>query len=35
MIHSIGPINVFTDFEINRYKIEEFIKHAKKYIFYF
>ena len=29
MIHSIGPINVCTDFEINRYKIDEFRKHAK------
>ena len=28
MIHSIGPINVCTDFEINRYKIDEFRKHA-------
>ena len=26
MIHSIGPINVCTDFEINRYKIDEFRK---------
>ena len=23
MIHIIGPINVCTDFEINRYKIEQ------------
>ena len=23
------PINVCTDFEINRYKIDQFIKHAK------
>ena len=29
MIHSIGPINVCTDFEINRYKIDKFRKHAK------
>ena len=28
-VHSIGPINVCINFEINRYKIEEFIKHAK------
>ena len=28
LIHSIGPINVCTDFEINRYKIDELIKHA-------
>ena len=27
--HSIGPINVSTNFEINRYKIDEFRKHAK------
>ena len=29
MIHSISPINVCTDFEISRYKIDEFRKHAK------
>ena len=29
MIHSIGPINVCTDFEINRYKIDEVRKYAK------
>ena len=29
MIHSIGPINVCTDFETNRYKIDEFRKYAK------
>ena len=29
MIHSIGAINVCTNFEINRYKIDEFRKHAK------
>ena len=28
-VHSIGPINVCTNFEINRYKIDEFRKHAK------
>ena len=28
-VHSIGPINVCTNFEINRYKIDEFGKHAK------
>ena len=28
-VHSIGPIYVCTNFEINRYKIEEFRKHAK------
>ena len=28
MIHSIGAINVCTNFEINRYKIDEFRKHA-------
>ena len=28
MIHNIGPINVCTDFEINRYQIDEFRKHA-------
>ena len=29
IIHSISQINVCTDFEINRYKIEEFRKHVK------
>ena len=29
VIHIIGPINVCTDFEINRYKIDEFSKHAQ------
>ena len=29
MIYSIGPINVCTDFEINRYKIYEIRKYAK------
>ena len=29
IIHSIGPINVSTDFEINQYKIDECRKHAK------
>ena len=29
MIHSIGPINVCTNFEINRYKIDEVRKYAK------
>ena len=29
MLYSIGPINVCTDFEINRYKIDEVIKYAK------
>ena len=28
-IHSRGPINVCTNFEINRYKIAEVIKYAK------
>ena len=27
-IYRIGPINVCTNFKINRYKIDEFIKHA-------
>ena len=27
--YSIGPINVCTDFEINRYKIDEVRKYAK------
>ena len=30
MLYSIGPINVCTDFEINRYKIDEVRKYAKK-----
>ena len=29
MIHSIGPVNVCTNFEINRYKIDEVRKYAK------
>ena len=28
-VHNISPINVCTNFEINRYKIDEFRKHAK------
>ena len=28
MLYSIGPINVVTDFEINRYKIDEVRKYA-------
>ena len=28
MLHSIGPISVCTDFEINRYKIDEVRKYA-------
>ena len=28
-VHSIGPINVCTNFEINQYKIDEFRKRAK------
>ena len=28
-VHNIGPINVCANFEINRYKIDEFRKHAK------
>ena len=28
MLHSIGPINVCTNFEINRYKIDEVIKYV-------
>ena len=28
-VYSIGPINMCTDFEINRYKIDEFRKYAK------
>ena len=34
MVHSIGPINVCTNFEINRDKIDEFRKHAKNRMFY-
>ena len=29
MLYSIGPINVCTDLEINRYKIDEVRKYAK------
>ena len=28
-VHGIGAINMCTDFEINRYKIDEFTKHSK------
>ena len=28
-VHRKGPINVCSDIEINRYKIDEFRKHAK------
>ena len=34
MIHSIGPINVCTDFEINRYKIDKFRKHEKNHVLF-
>ena len=34
-VHSIGPVNVCTIFEINQYKIDEFRKHAKLGMFYF
>ena len=33
MLYSIGPINVCTDFEINRYKIDEVSKYAKIVLF--
>ena len=33
-IHSIGPVNVCTNFEINHYKIAEFRKHAKSYVLF-
>ena len=32
--YSIGAINVCTDFEMNRYKIEQFRKHLKNRMFY-
>ena len=32
-VYSIGPINVCTDFEINRYKIDE-VKKYVKIVFY-
>ena len=32
-VHSICPINVCINFEINRYKIDEFRKHAKNRMF--
>ena len=35
MMLSAGPINVCTDFEINRYKIDEFRKHTKIVCFMF
>ena len=34
MIYGIGPIYVCTDLEINRYKIDEFWKHAKSYVLF-
>ena len=33
MIHNIGQIIVCTDFEINRYRIDEVRKYAKKICF--
>ena len=33
-IHSIGTINVCTNFEINRYTIDDFRKHAKSYVLF-
>ena len=33
-VHSIGPINMCTYFEINRHKIDEFRKHAKSYVLF-
>ena len=33
MLHSIGPINVCTNFEMSRYKIDEVRKYAK-FVFY-
>ena len=29
LLHGMGPINVCTNFEINRYKMDEYRKHAK------
>ena len=34
MIHSLGPINVFTDFGINRYKVDEVKKTCNNCMFY-
>ena len=34
MIYSTGQINVCTDFEINRFRIDEVSKYAKKMMFY-
>ena len=33
-VHSIGPIDLSTNFEINWYKIDKFRKHAKIVCFY-
>ena len=33
-VHIIGPINVCTNFEISRYNIDEFRKHAKIYVLF-
>ena len=32
-VHSIGPLNVCANFEINRFKIDEFRKHTKSYFY--
>ena len=34
VLYSIGPINVCTDFEINRYKIDEVRKYAKNCVLF-
>ena len=31
-VHNLGPINVCTKSEINRYKIDEFRKHANRIV---
>ena len=33
-LHSVGPVNVCTKFEINRYQIDKFRKHAKSYVLF-
>ena len=33
-VYSIGPINVCTNFDVNRYTIDEFRKHAKSHVLF-
>ena len=33
-MHSLGPVNVCTNFEVNRYKIDEFRNMQKSYVLF-